>query len=94
MHEAEGPVHPASFTRKLCQYPAVARCKGTGDPDSAANFVRVSGQLQMGSHNTSGADHRPMLAFGSDLLRAGNGVKGLVRNRDSNGLEERKRLTC
>jgi Tannase and feruloyl esterase len=40
-HAAENPVHPASFTRRLCPYSAVARYAGTGDPDSAANFVCV-----------------------------------------------------
>ncbi len=42
IHAAENPTHPASFTRKLCPYPQVARYDGTGDPDSAASFVCVA----------------------------------------------------
>lgn len=41
-HASENPVNPASFTRLLCPYPEVARYTGTGDPNSAANFVCVT----------------------------------------------------
>lgn len=41
LHAMENPVNPESFTRLLCPFPEVARYKGTGDPNSAANFVCV-----------------------------------------------------
>jgi len=41
LHAAENPINPATFTRLLCPFPEVARFKGTGDPNSAANFVCV-----------------------------------------------------
>jgi feruloyl esterase len=39
LHAAENPTNPATFTRKLCPYPAVAVYKGTGNPNSASSFV-------------------------------------------------------
>jgi len=41
LHAQENPTNPATFTRLLCPFPEVARYKGTGDPNSAANFVCV-----------------------------------------------------
>lgn len=41
-HASENPVNPASFTRRLCPYPLVARYNGTGDPNSAESFVCVT----------------------------------------------------
>jgi len=42
LHAQENPTNPATFTRLLCPFPQVARYKGSGDPNSAANFVCVA----------------------------------------------------
>jgi tannase/feruloyl esterase len=34
-----GPDNKATMTRPLCPYPAVAKYKGDGDTNDAANFV-------------------------------------------------------
>jgi len=39
LHARENPTNPATFTRPLCPFPQVARYRGTGDPNSDANFV-------------------------------------------------------
>ena len=39
LHAAENPTQPATFTRLLCPFPQVARYRGSGDPNNAANFV-------------------------------------------------------
>jgi Tannase and feruloyl esterase len=41
-HAAENPTNPATFTRLLCPFPETARYKGSGDPNSAANFTCVA----------------------------------------------------
>lgn len=43
-HAAENPTHPSQFTRVLCPFPQVARYKGFGNPDDAANFICVGGE--------------------------------------------------
>jgi tannase/feruloyl esterase len=35
----DNPAKGVKFTRPLCPYPQVAKFKGTGDPEDAANFV-------------------------------------------------------
>ncbi|HEV2548924.1 MAG TPA: tannase/feruloyl esterase family alpha/beta hydrolase [Stellaceae bacterium] len=42
-HAKENPTAPQTFTRLLCPFPDVARFKGTGDPNDAANFVCIGG---------------------------------------------------
>jgi feruloyl esterase len=42
IHASENPTNPATFTRLLCPFPEIARYKGSGDPNSAANFVCVA----------------------------------------------------
>ncbi len=37
------PAGNASRSRPLCQYPRVAKCKGTGSTEDTANFVCSSG---------------------------------------------------
>jgi hypothetical protein len=39
LHALENPINPVTFTRLLCPFPEIARYKGSGDPNSAANFV-------------------------------------------------------
>ena len=44
LHAAENRINPASFTRLLCPFPEIARYKGTGDSNDAANFACIGSQ--------------------------------------------------
>src|SRR5262249_39137362 len=39
--DTQAATRTVKFTRRLCLYPRVARYKGTGDPNDAANFACV-----------------------------------------------------
>jgi len=45
-HAAENPTNPATFTRLLCPFSETGRYKGSGDPNSAANFVCVGDERE------------------------------------------------
>jgi hypothetical protein len=53
-HAAENPTNPATFTRLLCPFPETAQYKGSGDPNSAANFTCVAEGRE---HNRHDHDH-------------------------------------
>jgi len=58
LHAQENPTNPATFTRLLCPFPEVARYKGTGDPNSAANFVCVGKERGRDrEHDADDSDH-------------------------------------
>ena len=59
VHAAENPVNPATFTRLLCPFPKVARYKGTGDSNNAANFVCLDEEREHHQGENDGeSDHR------------------------------------
>jgi hypothetical protein len=58
LHALENPTNPATFTRLLCPFPEIARYKGSGDPNNAANFVCVSDERERhhGDHDGDNDD--------------------------------------
>src|SRR5262249_8520058 len=55
-HAKENPTAPQTFTRLLCPFPDLARFKGTGDPNDAANFVCICGDDAHGPDHDRGGD--------------------------------------